>query len=37
MIGEFRQFLLRGNVVEIGVGVVMGWRSRASSTASSPT
>ena len=24
MLGEFRQFLLRGNVMEMGVGVVMG-------------
>ena len=24
MLDEFRQFLLRGNVVEMGVGVVMG-------------
>ena len=37
MLDEFRQFLLRGNVVEMGVGVVMGVAFKSVVMASSRT
>jgi large-conductance mechanosensitive channel len=32
MLKEFRDFVFRGNIVELAVAFVMGWRSPRSST-----